>query len=373
MPVQLEETRVEVDASIGIAFGPADGIDAESILRAADIAMYRAKGADRGTFRFYEQSMDDELRARAELEADVRRAVSVGKIEPYYQPLVELDTRKLVGFEILARWSHPKKGNIPPLEFIPIIEHLGLIGDFTWGILRHACIDARGWPVDLALSVNISPSQLRDPTFPVRLLQVLQDTGFSPRRLEIEITETALLTDIESVKAVLVSLQALGIKVAIDDFGTGYSSLNHLRELKLDKIKIDRSFIQSMNEEPESAKIVNAILGLARSLGLPTTAEGIEDAEVAKPYEQGRLRDWAGVLFCEGDAGRRGRRLDRCAPSHGIGRSTDRLREIGGAGTTCRAVGRATAPATPQPERLLMSFAVKYRMNEVRTPYTRDG
>ncbi len=298
-PVQLKEIRVEVDASIGIAFGPADGTDAESILRAADIAMYRAKGADRGAFRFYEQSMGDALRARAELEADLRRAVALGKIEPYYQPLVELGSGKHVGFEVLARWNHPDKGNIPPLEFIPIIEHLGLIGDFTWGILRHACLDAKGWPADLGLSVNISPSHLRDPTFPVRLLQVLQETGFPPRRLEIEITETALLTDVESVKAVLVSLQALGIKIAIDDFGTGYSSLNHLRELKLDKIKIDRSFIQSMNEEPESATIVNAILGLAKSLHLPTTAEGIEDAEALDRMSKAGCEIGQGYYFAK--------------------------------------------------------------------------
>ena len=184
-----------------------------------------------------------------------------------------------MGFEVLARWTHFERGNVPPSEFIPVIEHLGLAADFTWSILRRACLDAKGWPVELQLSVNVSPVQLRDLTFPARLLGVLHETEFSPRRLEIEITETALMSDLETVKAVLVSLQNLGVKIALDDFGTGYSSLYHLRELKLDKIKIDRSFVKSIRDNPESNKIVTAILGLARSLSLPTTAEGIEDSE----------------------------------------------------------------------------------------------
>ena len=241
--------------------------------------MYRAKRAGRGTFRFYEESMDKELRARAALEADVRQALASGDIAPHYQPLFELQTGSLVGFEVLARWTHLERGNIPPVEFIPVIEHLGLAADFTWSMLRRACLDAKTWPDHLQLSVNVSPVQLRDLTFPARLLGVLHETDFSPRRLEIEITETALMTDLETVKTVLVSLQNLGVKIALDDFGTGYSSLYHLRELKLDKIKIDRSFVKSIADNPESNKIVTAILGLARSLSLPTTAEGIEDSE----------------------------------------------------------------------------------------------
>ena len=279
-PISIGESQVEVDASIGIAFGPSDGADAEAVLRAADIAMYRAKRVGRGIFRFYEPSMDEELRTRAGLEADLRRAVAGGEIEPYYQPLVDLSSGRTVGFEVLARWNHGEKGSIPPSVFIPVIEHLGLVGEFTWGLLRRACLDASDWPTNLQLSVNVSPTQLTNPTFPARLLSVLYGTGFSPKRLEIEITETALLTDLEKVKGILVSVQNLGVKVALDDFGTGYSSLNHLRELKLDKIKIDRSFIQSIRENPESRKIVNGILGMAKSLNLPTTAEGIEDADL---------------------------------------------------------------------------------------------
>lgn len=279
-PIPLGETEVEVDASIGVAFGPSDGVDAEAVLRAADIAMYRAKRAGRGIFRFYEPSMDEELRARASLEGDVRRAVAAGEIEPYYQPLVDLSSGRPVGFEVLARWNHREKGSIPPSAFIPIIEHLGLVGEFTWALLRRACLDAKSWPSDLQLSVNVSPTQLTNPTFPARLLSVLYDTGFSPHRLELEITETALLSDLDKVKSILASVQSLGVKVSLDDFGTGYSSLFHLRELKLDKIKIDRSFIQSIRESSESRKIVNGILGMAKSLNLPTTAEGIEDQDL---------------------------------------------------------------------------------------------
>jgi diguanylate cyclase (GGDEF)-like protein len=278
-PVSVSDIAVDVDASIGIAFGPTDGADPEAILRAADIAMYRAKRAGRGTFRFYEESMDKELRARAALESDVRQALASGDIAPHYQPLFELQTGALVGFEVLARWTHFERGSVPPIEFIPIIEHLGLAAEFTWSILRRACLDAKTWPGELQLSINVSPVQLRDLTFPARLLGILHEVEFSPRRLEIEITETALMSDLETVKTVITALQNLGVKIALDDFGTGYSSLYHLRELKLDKIKIDRSFVKSIRDNPESNKIVTAILGLARSLSLPTTAEGIEDSE----------------------------------------------------------------------------------------------
>jgi EAL domain-containing protein (putative c-di-GMP-specific phosphodiesterase class I) len=220
----------------------------------------------------------------------VRRAVAAGEIEPYYQPLVDLSSGRAIGFEVLARWNHREKGSIPPSAFIPIIEHLGLVGEFTWDLLRRACLDAKTWPSDLQLSVNVSPTQLTDPSFPARLLAVLYDTGFSPRRLEIEITETALLTDLDKVKSILAAVQSVGVRVSLDDFGTGYSSLFHLRELKLDKIKIDRSFIQSIRESSESRKIVNGILGMAKSLNLPTTAEGIEDLD---------LRTRMAALGCE--------------------------------------------------------------------------
>jgi diguanylate cyclase (GGDEF)-like protein len=281
-PIALGENQIGIDGSIGIAICPADGTDAESLLRAADIAMYKAKRAGRGTLRFFEQSMDVELRARADLESEVRRAVAGEEIKPFYQPLIDLATGKLLGFEILARWHHPTKGIVLPEVFIPVAEELGVIGHLTSRILHRACLDARAWPQDLMLSLNVSPLQLKDHLFPPQLLIILNETGFSPRRLEIEITESALISDLETAKAVLCAIQAMGVKIALDDFGTGYSSLYHLRELSLDKVKIDRSFVQSMQNDPESYKIVNAILSLTRSLGLPATAEGLEDAEAVR-------------------------------------------------------------------------------------------
>jgi diguanylate cyclase (GGDEF)-like protein len=279
-PIAIGTRVVEVGASIGIALCPVDGMNADALLHAADTAMYRAKQAGRGTFRFYEESMDTEQKALAALEADIQKALEEGKIEPHYQPLIELSDGRLLGFEVLARWHHPDRGEMAPDLFIPVIERLGLMPEFTLAMLRRACLDAKDWPADLRLSLNVSPRDLTDLLFPIRLLAVLSETGFAPNRLEIEITENALVTDLDTAKIILGSLQKVGIMIALDDFGTGYSSLYHLRELKLDKIKIDRSFIQSMKDNPESAKIVYGILGLAKSLALPATAEGIEDVEI---------------------------------------------------------------------------------------------
>lgn len=276
-PILAGDVQVEIGATIGIALHPVDGADAESLLRAADLAMYSAKREGRGCFRFFEHSMDAEMRARATLEAELRQAIVNGEIFPYYQPLVSLQDQKLLGFEILARWYHPEKGIISPNVFIPVAEDTGLIPEITYDILRRACMDARSWPPHLTLSLNVSPTQLKDRMLPQHLLAILSETGFAPGRLEVEITENALVGDLDAAKAILASLQNIGIRTALDDFGTGYSSLYHLRELKFDKLKIDRSFVQSL-DNAESAKIVNAIVGLGKSLGLPTTAEGIEEA-----------------------------------------------------------------------------------------------
>jgi diguanylate cyclase (GGDEF)-like protein len=279
-PILVGERRVELGASIGIAPCHTERTDAESLLHAADVAMYRAKRDNRGGFRFFEQSMDDDLLAQGSFEADLKRAVAEGAIKPFYQPLVELRNNRICGFEALARWEHPARGFVPPDLFIPVVEQLGLMTDFTSSILRQACRDARDWPEDIRLSVNISPSELKDPLLPSRLLAILADQGFPAARLDVEIIETALVSDIETAKSILTRLQNAGIKVCLDDFGTGYSSLYHLRELKFDKVKIDRSFVQSMVNNPESEKIVDAILGLTKNLNLPAVAEGIEDLPV---------------------------------------------------------------------------------------------
>ncbi|HVY51894.1 MAG TPA: EAL domain-containing protein [Devosia sp.] len=266
-------------------------------MRAADIAMYRAKHDGRGAFRFFEQEMDEELRAQAEFESDLKAAIASGEIQPYYQPLVDVAAGKVYGFEVLARWPHPVRGMVPPDKFIPLCEQLGLIPQLCASMLRRACRAALRWPEDITLSVNISPSQLRDVSLPTQLLTILNQEQFSPKRLEIEITETALITDLETAKQILTAIRAVGIKVALDDFGTGYSSLYHLRELKFDKVKIDRSFVPSMEEDRESEKIVDAILSLAQSIGMPTVAEGIENKRVLEHLAEKGCEFGQGFLF----------------------------------------------------------------------------
>jgi diguanylate cyclase (GGDEF)-like protein len=255
VPIIVGEGRVEVDASIGIAYYPADGLDPESLLHAADIAMYRAKRDGRGTFRFFAPSMVEELRAQAALEEELKTAIATGAITPNYQPLVDLRDRNVYGFEILSRWNHPERGVIPPDVFIPLAEQLGLIPALTSSVLRQACRDSADWGENIHLALNISPMQLKDSLLPTKLLTILKEEGFSASRLEVEMTETALVSDIKTAKSILAAFQSLGIKIALDDFGTGYSSLYHLREFKFDKVKIDRSFVQSMEHNSESEKI----------------------------------------------------------------------------------------------------------------------
>ena len=261
------------------------------------MAMYRAKEEGRGAYRFFNHSMEIALRERIGLEEDVRRAVIGREIKPHYQPLVMLSENRLVGFEVLARWHHPTRGDVPPEIFIPIIEKLGLIGDFTYDLLRRACIDARGWPSTITIAINISPLHFADPLLPVKLLAILSENDFPPTRLEIEVTESALVADLETARGALVTLQDLGIKISLDDFGTGYSSLYNLRELHFDKIKIDRSFVLAMGSNAGSAKIVHSVIGLAKSLGLPTIAEGIEHGDAMDQIVQSGGEYGQGYFF----------------------------------------------------------------------------
>ena len=303
-PFEFLSGNVEIGASIGIACCPNDGTSAEDIMRAADLAMYRAKQDGRDTFRFFEQSMDDELRSQVALDDSLRRALKSGDIRPFYQPLVDIKQGRVFGFEVLARWDLVDHGFVPPDRFIAMAERLGLIADLTYAILRQACRDARHWGEDVRLAVNISPHQLKDPAFPTKILSILAQEEFAPSRLEIEITESALVGDIEMARTIITAFQSVGIAVSLDDFGTGYSSLYHLRNLKFDKLKIDRSFVQSLQSEPESEKIIDAVLSLARSLGMPVVAEGIED-EAARAHLAQRGCDFGqGYLFSRAvDAG----------------------------------------------------------------------
>jgi len=250
------------------------------------MAMHRAKEGGGGTCCFFQHNMEVELWARAALEEDVRQAIAGQEIRPYYQPLMKLAQNRVVGFEILARWHHPVRGDVPPNTFIPVVEKLGLIGELTYSLLRRACLDAKGWPPEITIALNVSPKHFGDPLLPVKLLAILSETGFPPTRLEIEITESALVHDLAAARAALVALQAVGIKISLDDFGTGYSGLYRLRELRFAKIKIDQSFVMSMGADLESAKIVHSVIALAKSLGLPTISEGIEDSQTMKKIMQ---------------------------------------------------------------------------------------
>ncbi len=296
-PIDVSEKRVEVSASIGIALCPTDGSDSETLLRAADMAMYRAKQDDRGGYRFFQQSMEIDLLARAALEEDIRHAVASEEIRPHYQPLVKLAENRLSGFEILARWHHPTRGEVEPEIFIPVVEKLGLIGQLTYSLLRRACLDARHWPPEITIALNVSPVHFGDPLLPVKFLAILSETDFPPTRLEVEVTETALVGDLPIARAALRALQDIGVKISLDDFGMGYSNLYRLRELRFDTIKIDRSFVTSMVTDGNQAKIVHSILQLAKSLGVPTIAEGIEHMQTVRELTQGGAEFGQGFYF----------------------------------------------------------------------------
>lgn len=276
VPVLWNRNELKVGCTIGIALGSGDHADAEAILHAADLAMYQAKKDGRGAVRFFETAMDADLKARARLETELRHAIETGEIEPYYQPIVTLPERTMIGIEILARWRHPRRGLLTPDEFIRVAEETGLIGDLSLRLLRQACLDARDWPAHLTMSINIAPQQFQDRFLAERLLAILTETDFPPVRLEIELTESALVQDLEATRAILTALRAQGVRIALDDFGTGYSNLYHLRELKFDKLKIDRSYVDAITMSDERATLVDAIIKLGESLGLVTTAEGIE-------------------------------------------------------------------------------------------------
>lgn len=287
-PIKLSQHEASVGATLGVALAPADGDDVDNLLRRADAALYRGKDDGRGRFAFFEAGMDARAHERALLEHDLRLAIRNDEIVPHFQSLVHLESGRVNGYEILARWTHPVRGAISPDVFIRIAEQTGMIGELTFNILRRACIEALHWNGAPPLSLNISPVQLQDAALPQKILRTLGECGFPAGRLEIEITEDALVGDFEAARAVLLSLKNIGIRIALDDFGTGYSSLRHLRELPFDSLKIDRSFISSMGESEESRVIVRTVVQLAKNLGLGVTAEGIEtSAQVAALHDLG--------------------------------------------------------------------------------------
>ena len=271
----------QVGVSIGVASYSGDASDAETLRTHSDLALYRAKNEGRGNIRMFERGMVVETQKQFLLEADLSRALIEGQIVPYFQPLVDIKTAEFLGFEILARWLHPERGMIGPDVFIPIAQKTGLITDLTLSMLRQACQAAAHWSRPLSIALNIAPEQLQDRWLPEKLLGVLMEQGFPARRLEIEITEDALVADFETARGVIASLRNQGVRIALDDFGAGSSSLTHLSQLPIDTIKIDRSFIQSIETNPQSVVIVSAVIGLGHSLAMTITAEGIETPDIA--------------------------------------------------------------------------------------------
>jgi predicted signal transduction protein with EAL and GGDEF domain len=296
-PFVVENVTAEFGVGIGIAIAPNDGVHAGELVRRADRALYRAKAAGRSSVRFFEPEMDAHVERRIQIERDLRSAIAASGIIPHYQPLVSLDGNRIIGFEALARWENGDLGFIPPDVFIPIAEETGLINTLSDQLFRQACLDANAWPTTFVLAFNVSPVQLRDATLGLRLLSILGQTGFSPRRLEIEITEGALVENIGAAQTVIDQLRGAGVRIALDDFGTGYATLSQLLSLHLDKIKIDRSFVSRLDKSEDSQVIVRAILGLAKGFGLTTTAEGVEDAGQLAYLKANGCIEGQGYLF----------------------------------------------------------------------------
>ncbi|PXW71658.1 diguanylate cyclase/phosphodiesterase [Blastomonas natatoria] len=279
-PASSGTAELTVTASIGIARADQCENSLDVLMRRADIAMYASKKHGRNRYCWFDPRMENEVQFRNKIESGMRIGISRGEFVPYYEQQIDLNTGMLIGFEVLARWNSPELGQISPEIFIPIAEDTGMIGDLSASVMRQAMEDARGWDQSLTISVNISPVQLRDPWLAQKIVKLLVETGFPASRLEIEITESCLFENMGLAQSIIGSLKNQGVRVALDDFGTGYSSLAHLRALPFDRIKIDRSFVTSMNESKESRAIVQTIALLGESMGLPITAEGIEDGEL---------------------------------------------------------------------------------------------
>jgi diguanylate cyclase (GGDEF)-like protein/PAS domain S-box-containing protein len=288
-PYQCLGHQLSTDASIGIAIAPNHGADLDQLVKNADLAMYSAKADGRRTFRFFAPEMDAIAKARRQLEFDLRSAVADGGFEIHYQPLVDLRSGRITGCEALLRWRHPTRGLISPAEFIPIAEDTGLINDIGAWVLGTACAEAASWNADITLAVNISPVQFRQPSLALLVASVLGASGLPAKRLELEVTEAVLIHDDDAALTTLTQLRALGVRISLDDFGTGYSSLSYLQRFPFDKIKIDRSFVDSIDTAEASTAIVQAVVNIAASRNMTTTAEGVETD---------RQRDMLSALGC---------------------------------------------------------------------------
>ncbi|CCD97903.1 EAL domain-containing protein [Bradyrhizobium sp. STM 3809] len=288
--------QLSTDASIGIALAPRDGVERDQLTKNADLAMYAAKAGGRRTFRFFEPSMDENARARLQLQQDLRRAIVENQFELHYQPLLGFTRNVMTGCEALLRWRHPERGMVPPLDFIPLAEDTGLINEIGDWVMRTACAEAANWPADIRIAVNVSPVQLKSPTLALRIASALSAAGLAPERLEIEITEAVLISDDDVALSVLHQLHDMGVRIALDDFGTGYSSLSYLKRFPFDKIKIDRCFVSDLNVGSSSA-IVQAVVSIAAASNMTTTAEGVETGAQQSALRQLGCTEMQGYLF----------------------------------------------------------------------------
>jgi diguanylate cyclase (GGDEF)-like protein len=296
-PIEIDATVASVGVSLGLSSLDETCAGARVLLRRSDIALYEAKKLGRNRLAWFDEAMEIELARRSGIEADMRLGLAEGLFVPFFQPLIDIESGELRGFEVLARWQHPERGIVEPDEFIPLAETIGLISDLSFAVMRTALIAARDWPSELTIAVNVSPVQFKDPILGQRILKLVRETGFPCQRLELEITESAIMEDSELALATITSLKNQGIRISLDDFGTGYASLSQLRALPFDRIKIDRSFIASVLGDEQSGAIVRSIVALGKSLRLPITAEGIETSQIHAKVKELGCTDAQGWLF----------------------------------------------------------------------------
>ncbi|TYR31515.1 EAL domain-containing protein [Mesorhizobium microcysteis] len=304
-PYDVGDRTARLSASVGCSLFYSGEEKTETLVSKAETALYHAKRSGRGKVVVYTREMEEAAKRTTRVEQALRRAVAAEEVEPHFQPIVDLKTRQVIGFETLARWTDRDLGFVPPNVFIPIAEERGIIGPLSQLLLRKATETARNWPDELFLSFNLSPSQLVDQNTAEQILGIIAKTGFDPRRLEIEITETGLMTDPASAEKIVSELRAVGIRVSLDDFGTGQSSLGRLREFHFDKLKIDRAFVSSILEDKPSEHIIRAILAMCEGLGMDVVAEGIEEEGQASRLVQFGCGGGQGYLFgrpCDAEA-----------------------------------------------------------------------
>jgi diguanylate cyclase (GGDEF)-like protein len=296
-PCEITGHQIRSSVSIGIAVGPADGETADDLLMAADLALYAVKAGGRRGFQFYQSSLNKELSDRRQIEIDLREAIERNELELHYQPIIDLRRDVITGFEALARWRHPRRGMVPPTDFIAVAEDSGLILPLGTWVLKEACSRAAQWPANLNIAVNLSPTQFSAANLVDQILQILDETGLRPDRLDLEITERIFLADSEETLSILHRLKELGVRISLDDFGTGYSSLSYLRSFPFDKIKIDRSFVSDLSEGTEHIAIVHSVISIAQALAMTAIAEGIETVEQQQLLKSLGCHEGQGYLF----------------------------------------------------------------------------